>query len=128
MDELITKVCSRLEIDEAVAKQAIGAILVFLKDQVAGTNFDFDKITEQLAGAVQLMKDAPKTQQEAAANRAADTGTAAPPAAGGAGFSILTLIQWILTAGPILDILKKLLGLFFWRRSRENVGKCIGKC
>ncbi|KAL3899374.1 MAG: hypothetical protein SGARI_006472 [Bacillariaceae sp.] len=58
MDQLIPLVCSSTGIDEAAAKQALGALLRFLKDQAAKTDFDFDdKILAQLDGTDKLMED-----------------------------------------------------------------------
>lgn len=121
MDELITSVCSQVGVDEAVAKQAIGAILCFLKEQVADTKFDFDKVTSKLKGAIDLMNEAPKTKEEAKLDREMDESsggtdestTPRAAATGTSSFNIVALIQWILTAGPLLEILKKLLRMFF---------------
>jgi len=131
MDELITKVCTQLGIDEAVAKQAVGAILCFLKEQIAqhGGDFDFEKITSKLKGALELMKEAPKTKEEAATDRAMDesagneTTTTPPPPTDEASttatstvptsFNLMAILQWILSIGPIMEILKKVLGTLF---------------
>ena len=131
MDELITQVCTKLKIDETVAKQAIGAILVFLKEQVAlygEGKFDFSAITDKLKGALELMKQAPKDPEQA--KRDADMnpqetqsskeeGDDAPPpttpttTASTMFQSVIAILHYILTIGPIFDILKKILNTFF---------------
>lgn len=106
MDGLIEKVSSTLGLDEIVVKRAIGGILEFLKDNV-GEDFDFNKIVGKLQGADTLIENADKPLPETA-ERA--EGTAASP---GGSSTIIQLITWILSAGPVLDILKKILSIFF---------------
>ena len=130
MDDLITQVCTKLKMDETVAKQAIGAILVFLKEQVAlygkeGT-FDFSAITDKLKGALELMNQAPKDPQQAKRDadmnsqerqNSKEEGDDAPPTTSSTNTSmfqsVVSILQYMLTIGPIFDILKKLLNTIF---------------
>jgi hypothetical protein len=58
MDKLVSLICSHTGIDETTAKKALGALLRFLKEQAAKTDFDFDdKILTKLDGSESIMKD-----------------------------------------------------------------------
>jgi hypothetical protein len=139
MDELIAQVCSKLNMDETVARRAIGAILVFLQEQVAlyagageqGSKFDFQAaIIDQLKGALELMREAPKDPEQA--KRQADErmnknnnhhpteeettktpATAAPSKTITFPSIVIAILHYILTVGPIFDILKKIASTFF---------------
>jgi hypothetical protein len=118
MDELITKVCTKLNVDEDVAKQAIGAILIFLKEQVdlygGKGEFDFSRITDKLKGAIPLMNDAPKTAAEAKKEHQENHPEGETFTTSQSLFqSVVAVIQYILTVGPIFDLLKKMLSTFF---------------
>jgi hypothetical protein len=139
MDELIAQVCSKLNMDETVARRAIGAILVFLQEQVAlyagageqGNKFDFQAaIIDKLKGALELMREAPKDPEQA--KRQADErmnknnnhhpteeettktpATAAPSKTITFPSIVIAILHYILTVGPIFDILKKIASTFF---------------
>lgn len=139
MDELIAQVCSKLNMDETVARRAIGAILVFLQEQVAlyagageqGNKFDFQAaIIDQLKGALELMREAPKDPEQA--KRQAEErmnknnhhpteeetitktpATAAPSKTITFPSIVIAILHYILTVGPIFDILKKIASTFF---------------
>jgi hypothetical protein len=139
MDELIAQVCSKLNMDETVARRAIGAILVFLQEQVAlyagageqGNKFDFQAaIIDQLKGALELMREAPKDPEQA--KRQADErmnknnnhhpteeettktpATAAPSKTITFPSIVIAILHYLLTVGPIFDILKKIASTFF---------------
>jgi hypothetical protein len=140
MDELIAQVCSKLNMDETVARRAIGAILVFLQEQVAlyagageqGSKFDFQAaIIDQLKGALELMREAPKDPEQAkrqAEERmnknknnnhhpTEEETTKAPTAEPSKTITfpsiVIAILHYILTVGPIFDILKKIASTFF---------------
>jgi hypothetical protein len=102
MDELIKQVITKLDLDEEVTRKAIGQVLAFLKKNV-GDDFDFSTILSKLQGADSLI---------AKANEPLPDGKRAEPASPAAGV-ILQLITWLLSAVPVLDILKKILVVLF---------------
>jgi hypothetical protein len=111
MDKLISLVCSHTGIDEPTAKKALGALLRFLKDQAAKTDFDFDdKILAQLDGSEALMAD--KTAKEAVEK--AEAGESSPVVGGGglAG-TAFSLVWSLLKTFGILTMLKQLLQPIF---------------
>lgn len=108
MDQLISLVCSHTGIDEATAKQALGALLRFLKDQAAKTDFDFDdKILSQLDGLEALMED--KTAREAVDKAESGEGAAGGGVVGG----VFSLVWKLLKAFGVLTMLKQLLQPIF---------------
>mmetsp|Transcript_25010 Transcript_25010/g.45215 ORF Transcript_25010/g.45215 Transcript_25010/m.45215 type:complete len:209 (-) Transcript_25010:63-689(-) len=140
MDELITQVCSKLNLDETVARRAIGAILVFLQEQAAlyggeGNNSKFDfqaAITDKLKGALELMREAPKDPEQA--KRQAErrmnnnnndnpteeettTKTPTTPKAITFPSIVIAILHYILTVGPIFDILKTIASTLFGEKA-----------
>ena len=99
MDELITRISQRLGVEEEQLRKALGAILAFLKDQVANKNFDFRKILESLQGAEQLMKDS-----EATTAKVAGKGSSTGGYTGIAG-----LLYMLLHTFGVFDVFKKLI-------------------
>ena len=108
MDQLIPLVCSSTGIDEATAKKAMGALLRFLKNQAAKTDFDFDdKILAQLDGTEELMEG--ETAREVV-----EEAESSPKSGGGEGGNGLLLgtfkLVWsLLKAFGVLAMLKQLL-------------------
>lgn len=92
-------------------RKAVGAVLAFLKDQVANKNFDFNKILEQLQGAQEIMEDS--EAQEAA--------RAGPASATGGYTGITGLIYMIFKAFGVFEILKKLLSTFFGENAVQMI-------
>lgn len=113
MDELIARISQKLGVEEEKARTALGAVLAFLKDQVAHKNFDFTNILEHLNGAEQLMKDSSATM--AASRAGADTS----PTGGYTG--IICLLYMIFKTLGVLDILKKLLSTFFGENAVQMI-------
>ena len=62
MDQLIANIAQKIGVEEAVAKQAVGAVLKFLKENQ--TKVDFQAILEQLQGAQQVMEATPVTREQ----------------------------------------------------------------
>jgi hypothetical protein len=140
MDELITQVCSKLNIDETVARRAIGAILVFLQEQVAlylgeGNNSKFDfqaAIIDKLKGALELMREAPKDPEQAkrqaerrmnnnnndnATEEETTTKTPTTPKVITFPSIVIAILHYILTVGPIFDILKTIASTLFGEKA-----------
>jgi hypothetical protein len=108
MDKLISLVCTHTGVDEPTAKKAVGALLRFLKDQAAKTDFDFDdKILAQLDGSDALMED--NTAKEAVEKAEAGEG------AGGGGLAgtAFSIVWSLLKTFGILAMLKQLLQPIF---------------
>ncbi|KAG7348306.1 DUF2780 VcgC/VcgE domain containing protein [Nitzschia inconspicua] len=108
MDKLLSLVCSQTGIDEPTAKKALGALLRFLKDQTAKTDFDFDaKILAHLDGSKSLMDD--DTAKEVVEK--AETGESSV----GGGFigTAFSLVWSLLKTFGILVMLKQLLQPIF---------------
>jgi hypothetical protein len=109
VDELIKQVTAKLGLNEEITRKAIGLALEFLQKNV-GPDFDFQQLLQKVQGADTLIARANDPLPEGtSATPAGQTTTSSPPANGG----IIGLILWLLTAGPVLDILKKILSLFF---------------
>jgi nucleoid DNA-binding protein len=105
MDELIKQVVEKLGLDQEVVNKAIGAVLKFMKDH-AGKDIDFaNEILNKLPGAETLVKDADKPLPPESAPRANSEG-------GGATSLLMAIINFIFNS-PIMDIIKKLLGMVF---------------
>jgi hypothetical protein len=108
MDTLVSLVCSHTGVDEPTAKKALGALLRFLKDQAAKTDFDFDdKILAKLDGSEIIMEDG--SAKEVVAKTEAGGGV------GGGGLmgSALSLIWSLLQIFGVLAMLKQLLQPIF---------------
>mmetsp|Transcript_18248 Transcript_18248/g.30276 ORF Transcript_18248/g.30276 Transcript_18248/m.30276 type:complete len:175 (+) Transcript_18248:105-629(+) len=102
MDKLIGMVSERLSLEEGVVRNALGAVLSFLKNQSAGS-FDFDKIISAVPGTKELMEKAPDAE-EAAASRS--TG-------GGSMGGLIGMVFTLLKTFGVMAILKNLLSTFF---------------
>ena len=113
MDELIARISQKLGVEEEKVRTALGAVLAFLKDQVANKNFDFSKILEHLKGAEQLMKESSETM---AAARAGEDNS---PTGGYTG--IMGLLYMMFKTFGVLDILKKLLSTFFGENAVQMI-------
>lgn len=113
MDSLISKVSNQLGFEEQVVRQALGAVLAFLKEQLAGKEFDFDKILSQLHGADQLMRNA--EAQKAVRDQQREHN----PAQGYTGITglIITLLQLF----GVLEILKRLLKTYFGEKALQMI-------
>jgi uncharacterized protein (DUF2267 family) len=103
MDELIHLVVGKLGLDEVVVKQAIGAVLKFLKER-SSDSFDFDAILSKLPGAADLMKD---DKARAAVNEGEQQAKKSGPS------GIIALVFSLLKIFGVLAILKQLLSTFF---------------
>lgn len=57
MDQLITKVCEKLGIEQDVAKKAVGAVLKYIQENHPQDKIDFNAIMEKLQGANELVTD-----------------------------------------------------------------------
>jgi len=111
MDELIKQISQNLGVEEDQVKKALGAVLAFLKDQVANKNFDFNKILEQLQGADKLMQDS-EVQEAAREGQTSRTG----------GYTGITgLLYMIFNTFGVFDILKKLLSTFFGENAVQMI-------
>lgn len=109
VDELIKQVVSKLGLNEEITRKAIGLALEFLKKNV-GDDFDFNKMLGQLQGADTLI---------ARANDPLPEGTVPKTESPSGG--IVGWIIWLLSAGPVLDILKKILSLFFGDKANAMI-------
>jgi hypothetical protein len=107
VDELIKQVTAKLGLNEEITRKAIGLALEFLQKNV-GPDFDFQQLLQKVQGADTLIARANDPLPEGTTTPAGQT-TSSPPASGG----IIGIILWLLTAGPVLDILKKILSIFF---------------
>jgi hypothetical protein len=108
VDELIKQVTAKLGLNEEITRKAIGLALEFLQKNV-GPEFDFQQLLQKVQGADTLIARANDPLPEGTTAPSGQTTSAQPPASGG----IIGIILWLLTAGPFLDILKKILSLFF---------------
>ena len=108
MDELISQVCDKIGVDKAVASKAIGSILEFLKDNV-GKDFDFSSLLNSMPGAETLLKEADEPLSSGEQPRENSE------VAGG----IIGLIKWVLSIGPVWDMLKYLLTLVFGEQATK---------
>jgi hypothetical protein len=108
MDQLIGMVTKRLDLEEGVVRNALGAVLNFLKNQSKGS-FDFDKIISAVPSTKELMEEAPADAEEAAAasssSRSAGTSTNMR--------GIISLVFTLLNKFGVMAILKQLLTTFF---------------
>ena len=97
MDALITKVAQQLNLEEAVVRRGIGQILQFCQQQVPP---DYKAYFDKIPGANNLVRTADEPLPD-------DVSKPAQPKS----FLglLLSFVIWILTAGPILDFLKKIL-------------------
>ena len=111
MDELIARISQRLGVEEEQLRKALGAVLAFLKDQVANKNFDFRKILESLQGAEQLMKDS-----EATTAKVAGKGSSTGGYTGIAG-----LLYMLLHTFGVFDVFKKLISTFFGENAMQMI-------
>ena len=111
MDQLISAVSSKTGIDETTTRQALGALLRFLKDQAANTDFDFDdKILSHLDGSEQVMDDETATK----AAKEAESSSSKKSVGGSGPIGIVFSIVWsLLKTSGILAILKNLLQPIF---------------
>jgi hypothetical protein len=109
MDKLVSLVCSHTGVDESTARKALGALLRFLKDQAAKTDFDFDdKILAKLDGSESIMGDS------AAKEDVGETDLGVAGAGGGSlVVSALSLVWSLLKIFGVLTILKQLLQPIF---------------
>jgi hypothetical protein len=109
MDELIKQVSEKLGLEKDVVRKAIGLVLVFLKDHV-GKDFDFSQITLNLSGAATMMEQASEAEQTA---RTAASTNSEQDGGSSITFFFFKILKYILSEGPILDMVKKLLQTFF---------------
>jgi uncharacterized protein (DUF2267 family) len=105
MDEVIKMVANKIGVDEAVARQAVGAVLNFLKENHG--KVDFQAIVSKLQGAEDLMND----REVVAVTAEAGAEKAAAPTGGTGG--ILGLIFTLLKAFGVIALLKQLLQPIF---------------
>jgi uncharacterized protein (DUF2267 family) len=103
MDELIVLVVGKLGLDEVVVKQAIGAVLKFLKER-SPDSLDFDAILSKLPGAANLMRD---DKAKAAVQEGEQQAKKSGPS------GIIALVLSLLKVFGVLAILKQLLSTFF---------------
>jgi hypothetical protein len=108
MEELIPLVVGKLGLDEAVVKQAIGAVLKFLKEQSSSGSFDFDAIISKLPGAADLMKD---EKAQAAVQEGEQQARKSSPS------GIFGLVIALLKVFGIIAILKQFLSTFSFGES-----------
>jgi uncharacterized protein (DUF2267 family) len=105
MDELIPLVVSKLNLDEAQVKTAIGAVLKFLSEQ-SSDSFDFEAILSKLPGAADLMNDDTARAAVVEGEEEAKKKSSGPS-------GIIGLVFLLLKAFGVMAILKNLLSTFF---------------
>ena len=107
IEELVKQVIAQLNLDEEVTRKAIGLVLSFVKKMCRRSGFDFDQILQKLPGADNLIERSadPLTNESTAATKSQTPVTLV----GG----IIAIVVWLLKTGPFLDILKRVLSMFF---------------
>jgi len=111
MDELINQVSNKIGVPPEQVQKALGAVLVFLKEQVARKDFDFNQILSHLQGAEQLLQDA-QAQEAVRETTASSTG----------GYTGLTgLIVYLFKTFNVFAILKKILSTFFGENATQLI-------
>lgn len=100
MDALITKVCNKIDVDENDARNAVGAVLNYVKKNHSDGAVDFEKIMTKVPGADSLMQD----------EEAREAATEAKQAGGGGMFA---LIFDLLKAFGVIAILVSLVQPIF---------------
>jgi hypothetical protein len=104
MDELINKISNQLGLEVSVVRQALGAILCYLKEHSASYDFE-GHISKGIQGVESLMKESSKAQKEARSGSSESSTTNHPT-------GIFGLVFHLLTVFGVLALLKKLLQPF----------------
>jgi hypothetical protein len=106
IEELVNQVIAQLNLNEDVTRKSIGLVLSFVKKMCQRSGFDFDKILQQLPGAETLIERSsdPLPSQSNSAKS-----TTSVTLIGG----FIAILVWLLKNSPMLDILKRILSMFF---------------
>lgn len=113
IEDLIKQVTSKLNLDEALTRKAIGLVLAFVHKICSKNNFDFNQILQTLHGADILIarSNDPLPNQT----------TSMPGLSMDFVGSIVALITWLLHVGPVVDILKRILSIFFGDKALQMI-------
>ena len=114
IEELIKQVSSKLNLDEELARKAIGLVLAFVNKTSVKNNFDFQQqILQNLQGADTLIA----RSNDPLPNQAAAPSGSTTNIVG----SVIALITWLLHAGPVVDFLKRILSIFFGDKAVQMI-------
>jgi hypothetical protein len=106
IEELVKQVIAQLKLDEDVTRKAIGLVLSFVKKMCQRSGFDFNKILQELPGADTLIERSSDSLPNQANSSKSETSMTL---IGG----IIAIVVWLLKTGPFLDMLKRILSMFF---------------
>jgi hypothetical protein len=112
VEELIKQVSSKLKLDEELTRKAIGLVLTFVNKICKKHNFDFQQILQKLQGADTLV---------ARSNDPLPSQSAVPGGSNTIVGGVIALITWLLRAGPVMDILKRILSMFFGDKAAQMI-------
>ncbi len=115
IEDLIKQVTSKLNLDEELTRKAIGLVLSFVNKTCAKNNFDFNQVLQKLQGADTLIA----RSNDALPNQA--TGATAPGVSTDFVGSVIALISWLLRAGPVVDVLKQIVSMFFGDKAVQMI-------
>ena len=115
IEVLIKQVTSKLNLDEELTRHAIGLVLAFVKKTCSKNNFDFNQILQKLQGAETLIA----RSNEPLLNQT--TGTTVPGMSTDVVGSVIALITWLLHVGPVVDVLKRILTIFFGDKAVQMI-------
>ena len=115
IEDLIKQVTSKLNLDEELTRKAIGLVLAFVNKTCAKNNFDFHAILQKLPGADTLMA----RSNDALPNQ--PTGATALGVSTDIVGSVIALISWLLRAGPVVDVLKRILSMLFGDKAVQMI-------
>jgi hypothetical protein len=113
IEDLIKQVTSKLNLDEALTRKAIGLVLAFVQKTCSKNNFDFNQILLKLQGADTLVA----RTNDPLPNQTASVPGLSMDIVG----SIFALMTWLLHVGPVVDILKRILSLFFGDKAVQMI-------
>jgi hypothetical protein len=112
MDQLIPIVSEKLGIDETTSRRALGALLKFLKEQAARTDFDFDdEILTKLDGSSEAVEEEEKIEEKEAGTSSTSTSKRKSSSSSSSSLllGIFGLVWSLLKIFGVLTLLKQLL-------------------
>lgn len=113
VDVLVKQITAKLNLDEQITRKAIGLVLSFVNKTCQKHNYDFSQILQKLQGADTLIA----RSNDPLPNNASSGGSGTYDFVG----SVIELVTWFLRVGFVVDILKRILSIFFGEKAVELI-------
>ena len=113
IEELIKQVTLKLNLDDELTRRAIGLVLAFVSKTCDKNNFDFHQILQKLQGADTLIA----RSNDPLPNKVTNPPGSSTDIVG----SVIALITWLLSIGAVVDILKRILSMFFGDKAVQMI-------